>query len=351
MKAKHKIIRIRKATKYIYIIIAVMLILASSYDLLKKTSTKENVGTKTEQVYTYTNNFSYDYNVNLIENKYIKDEDLENKKIVYITDLINNIDLNLKYDYNADKKENLSYEYDVIGKIQAVYTKNGEEQKVIDRDETLVEKKTETQNSDKVSILENIKLDLKDKNELITDLKQKIGINVTAEYDVILNVTIKTNVQGKEVTNSYKSVVKIDLAEKVTEVSGDNNKSDTEYIAAEIEETKVTSYTIILDIIGIIIAIFILRYVSKAKVANTIKNEYKHELNKILKLCQDRIVMINSNPDVSEENITLVKDFGEIVKLSEELFKPILCFIDEKNEETWFSVVSNNVNYRYILRK
>lgn len=351
MKAKHKKAKIRKATKYIYIIIAIMLILISSYDLLKKTSTKENVGTKTEQVYTYTNNFSYDYNVNLIENKYIKDEDLTDKKIVYITDLIDNIDLNLKYNYNADKKENLSYEYEVIGKIQAVYTKNGDEQKVIDKDETLVKKKIETQNSDNVSILENITLDLKDKNELISELKQKMGINVTAEYDVILNVTVKTNVQGNEINDSYKSIVKIDLAEKVTDVSGDNNKSDTEYIAAEVKETKENSYTIIFDIIGIIIALFILRYVSKAKVVNTIKNEYKHELNKILKLCQDRIVMINSKPEVSEENITLVKDFGEIVKLSEELFKPILCFIDEKNEETWFNVVSNNVNYRYILRK
>lgn len=351
MKAKHKKTRIRKATKYIYIIIAIMLILISVYDLLKKTSAEENVGTKTEQVYSYTNNFSYDYNVNLIENKYIKNEDLEDKKIVYITDLIDNIDLNLNYNYNADKKETLSYEYEVIGKTQAVYTKNGDEQKVIDRDEILVEKTTETEDSDKVAILENIKLDLKEKNELITELKQKMGINVTAEYDVILNVTVKTKVQGKEINDSYKAVVKIDLAEKVTEVGGDNNKSDTEYIAAEIKEAKGTSYTIILDIIGIIIALFILRYVSKTKVANTIKNEYKHELNKILKLCQDRIVMINSRPEVSEENITLVKDFGEIVKLSEELFKPILCFIDEKNEETWFSVVSNSVNYRYILRK
>lgn len=351
MVEKHKRNKIRKTTKYIYLIIAIMLILISSFDLLKKTSTQENVGIKTKQVYSYTNNFSYDYNVNLIENKFISDNDLINKNIVYITDLIDNIDLILKYDYQADKNANLNYEYEVIGKLQAIYTKNGDEQKIIDRDEVLLEKKTDTQNTDKISVLENLNLDLKDKNELILDLKQRMGINVTAEYDVILNVTIKTAVQGKEVVDSYKSNIKIDIADKVTEISGDNNKSDTQYIAAEIEEKKGTPYTIVLDIIGIIIAIFILRYVSKAKVANTIKNEYKHELNKILKLCQDRIVMINSKPEVSEENVTIVKDFGEIVKLSEELFKPILCYIDEKNEETWFSVVSNNVNYRYILRK
>jgi hypothetical protein len=333
------------------IIIATLLIFISTYDILKIFSNEDNVGTKTEQIYSYINNFKYDYNVNLIKNKYIEDEDLINKNIIYITDLIDNIDLNFNYEFQADKTEDLIYEYEIIGRTKAVYTKNGKEETVLEKDETLKEKESDSVNSDKVDVIEDVKLDLKEKNELITDLKQKMGINVTAQYEVILNISVKTNVQGEEVNDNITYSVKIDLAEKVTEISGENNKSNTEYIATNVKNEKAKPITLVFDIIIIVISLIVLRFVSKAKVANTIRNEYKQELNKILKLCQDKIVMIKTKPDSTEENTTLVRDFGEIVKLSEELFKPILCYIDEENEQAWFSVVSNNVNYRYILKK
>ena len=47
----------------------------------------------------------------------------------------------------------------------------------------------------------------------------------------------------------------------------------------------------------------------------------------------------------------VVKDFGEIVKVSEELFKPILYWISPRNDEAWFTVMSHGVTYRYILKK
>jgi hypothetical protein len=61
--------------------------------------------------------------------------------------------------------------------------------------------------------------------------------------------------------------------------------------------------------------------------------------------------MIDTKPETTEKNITIVSDFGELAKLSEELFKPILCYIDEENGQTWFTVVSDNAKYRYILKK
>ena len=73
-------------------------------------------------------------------------------------------------------------------------------------------------------------------------------------------------------------------------------------------------------------------------------------MNRILRLCQDKIVKVSTRPEVTG-NIVVVRDFGEIVKLSEELFKPILYYMDTETEEAWFSVMSNNVTYRYILKK
>ena len=55
--------------------------------------------------------------------------------------------------------------------------------------------------------------------------------------------------------------------------------------------------------------------------------------------------------EISEANLIEVKDFGEIIKLSEELYKPILYWSSKEEEESWFCVVTNSVSYRYILKK
>lgn len=108
---------------------------------------------------------------------------------------------------------------------------------------------------------------------------------------------------------------------------------------------------IIVDIIILLVAIVILKDVVKSRTTNRVKNEFKQELNRILKLCQDKIVQISTKPSDKEEDIVNVKGFGEIVKVSEKLFKPILYYYDSIKEEAWFSVMSNGTTYRYILRK
>lgn len=342
--------RIRKSTKYIFIVVAVILILISASDILTKTSQDQNVGRKTKQVYSYTNKFKYDYNVNLVDNEYTEGMNFSDANIAYLTDLIKNIDLNLEYEYNGDTNSNLKYEYEVIGKTQAVYTKDGEEQKIIEKDETLVEKVTESKTTNKIKISKPITLDLKSKNTLLQDMKQKMNINFAATYTVMLKVNVKTEVSDEPIDVTTTPIVTIDLAEKTTQIKGENNIEKTEYVAKQMP-TQSGKITLVLDAILIIVAIVLLKYASSAKVTNRIKNEYKHELNRLLKLCQDRIVRVNTKPETNTENTVSVKDFGEIVKLSEELFKPILCYIDDQKDEAWFSVISNNVDYRYVLKK
>lgn len=84
---------------------------------------------------------------------------------------------------------------------------------------------------------------------------------------------------------------------------------------------------------------------------NKTRNEFRQELNRILRLCQDKLVQVSSKLEVDAVNVIDVKDFGEIVKVSEELFKPILYWVSPRNDEAWFTVMSHGVSYRYILKK
>ena len=346
MKAKNKI---RKSTKIIYTIIAIIILIFSFYEFFKGTQS-DTINTQKEQIYTYKNKFKYDYKVNLLENKYMSENQTENQT-AFVTDLMDTTTLNLNYEYNADKNTNIQGEYSVIGRMEVVYTRDGEEQKIWKDEDILVETKSINETANILKIQEELNIDLKDKNKLLKDFEQQMGMSVEAHYYVILNVKLNTEVEKKPIEVEFKPTVQIELAKKTTKITGNNNQEETEYVSTEHETIAGNKvFNLIIGIIGIVVAIAILRYLSKFRTANIIRNEFKQELNRILKICQDKIVQVDAKPITSPEDTVTVKDFGEIVKVSEELFKPILYYYDNEKEEAWFSVMTGKIAYKYILK-
>ncbi len=341
--------KMRKSMKYGITIFAIILMLLSFFSLEQNLS-KENIKTKTKEIYKYTNKFNYDYKVNLIENKYMNEED-DDKTLVYVTDLIDTTQIFMNYEYLADKESQIKYDYLIEGNMKVVYIKDGEEQKIIDEKETIIEKNDQEFSGNDLKINESFDIDLKSKNEMLNDFKQKMGMNIDAKYIITLKVKVNTNIEENEVNSDYQSIVQINLAEKTTKISGENNKEESKYISKEYNvSVEKNIYIIIFDIILIVISIIILIYLRGFKIANNITNEYRKELNKILKLCQDKIVQVNTNPN-ENDNIIDVKDFEEIVKVSEELFKPILYYFDNENQEAIFCVITGKITYRFILKR
>ena len=350
MKTKFKN-KMRKSTKYGVTIVSIIVLIFSFINFIK-TMQKENMKTFTKEIYKYTNKYNYNYKVNLISNKYMTNEEIKDKNLAYVTDLIDNIKLDLNYDYTANKNSEIKCTYSVVGLMQAVYTKNGEEQKIWEKEETLLNEKELKSASDNIQINEKLKLDLKEKNNLINNFKQQLGMTIEAKYTVKLKIKVTTDIEGKEIVDEIEPFINIDLAEKTTKIKGENNTENTEYISKDYKVTQKSSvFRMIIDIILMITAIYALRYVSKSKIANVVRNEYKYELNRILKICQDKIVQVSTRPNDEEIEVVYVKDFGEIFKVSEELFKPILYYNAKENEEAWFSVMSGKTSYRFVLKK
>lgn len=352
MRANKKV-KMRKSIRYFYLTSSILILVCSSVYLLKTLVSAENYSVRNEEIYSYKNSFNYDYKVNIMKNPYIEESYLEMKEEAYVTDLIQSIDLNLNYKYDANVESNVEYEYSVKGFLEATYTKDSEVQKVWEKEYSLLDTKKETKNTDIINIKENLKLDLRDENNLVKRFEQEMGMNIDAKYIVILEIKTNTNVEGEKVSNKYISSVNIDLAEKTTKVKGENNKEDKKYISKQVEEqVEFNVVSIIIALALDVLAIIIIRYIySRTSSTNRIRNEYRQELNRILRLCQDKIVQVNTQYDMKNERIVDVKDFGEIIKVSEELFKPILYWSAKDREEAWFSVVSNHVTYRYILTK
>lgn len=350
MKA-YKKKRIRKSTRYFYIAIATVMFICSCGYILSSFVNNKTI-TKHENIYNYTNKFKYNYSVNLINNKYIDEPTLGMEENAYVTDLIDNINMNLIYQYEGSKQTVVKYDYEVVGTLQGIYTYNGMEQRVWTKKYNVLEKQEKQAEDGNILIDENLNLDLFAQNALVKDFEQQMGMTINAKLILTLNVNTTTIVEGKQVTNKYISPISIDLGKKTTSILGENNKEETKYISKEVEIPKQNlGIQMVISIVTLLVSIIMYRYVlTKTQPINKIKNVYKYELNKILRLCQDKIVQVSAEPDVTATTIIDVKDFGEIIKVSEELFKPILYWASKEKDEAWFYVMSNSVTYRYILK-
>lgn len=346
-RMKYRKNRIRKSTKYTLLTISVLLMFFSAFNLLK-IMISNNVQTHTREIYEYNNKFKYNYNVNTLPNKYGKYLMYDDSNRAYATDLIDNTDFEFNYAYKGDKISDLYANYKIIGKMQSMYEKDGKEQKILEEETILKEDTLIKEEADSLDIKEKINVDLKEMNELLIDFKQKTGIPLNSTYTITLKVEVDTVIENKNVTAKYESSVLMDLAEKTTRITGDNNKEETQYISAEMVKSSKNTFIIIISYIGLIITIILLKFISNAKVTTKIKNNYRRELNRILRICQDKTIKINSIPEMEEKSVITVKDISEIVKLSEELFKPILYYHDEENEKSHFFVMTNTMSYTYI---
>lgn len=345
-------IKVRKSTKYFCIII-ISIIFAISFSVIFNYFVGERKYVTNEKIYEYKNVFSHEYKVNLKDNKYIPDKSLSMDKNAYVTDLIDNIDLDFVYKYNADKVSDINYTYQIKGIINGIYTKDSKEQEIIEREYILKEPNTVTVNTDNININEKLILDLEDKNILINDFEKEIGISVDTRFNVIFEVKMDTIVEGEKVEIKKDHIVSIGLADKVTFIETQETKDEVESVYKKVEHEKEKSLiALIINIVLVIISIYSYVFVfTRFQTVNKIKNEFRTELNRIIKLCKEKLVQVDNLNDSSSQNIIFVKDFEEIYRISEEVFKPILYWISPKNNEAYFTVISDEMTYRYILKR
>ncbi len=352
-KNKAKKIKIRRSVRNTYITILLIIMCLSIFILQNSFNSEKNQAFIKTNIYEYNNKYLYSYDVTLIDNSYIDDESVPDKN-VYVTDLMNNVNVNMTYTYEANQSSDIEYNYQIIGNLEATYSKDGEEQKVWKKTDVIVPTKDLCVTSDKVEINENFELNMGDKIQMVKDFQQELGIQVQTKYTILLEITTKTNILGQDVINTYSPDLFFDITSKTTTISTTTENTAKPQIVTKMvqEENEFSQIKVIFGSIMFVVALVVLIVLLvKTRNNNTVRNEYKIELNKILKGCDEKIVEVNSRIDTSGQGLVDVREFDEVLKVSEELFKPILYWNNEKDEESWFCVLGNNMIYRYVLKR
>ena len=78
------------------------------------------------------------------------------------------------------------------------------------------------------------------------------------------------------------------------------------------------------------------------------KDDYRREVNKILRRFSDEVVVANEGVEFDYPS-SLVADFKQLIKFSQNLSKPIVYI--EKPDRAQFYILCDNVVYKYEIKK
>ena len=343
-------LKLRQSTRVFFVITALVLFAMSSKNIYVNLFERKERKIEKE-LYSYSNIYNLDYKVNIKPNQFITEEFLE-KDQTYVSDLIDSLTMDIKYDYNSSSDTEILYSYKIDAIITANYNKDGNNYNIWNKTYNIKEADNQSANKN-INIRENINVDYNKYHAEIKNFRQSMGMTIDACINIRLTVNTSTNINSQEVKNEYVSDFSITAGDKIAKVEGKSTDSNEKHITDKsIIKSNLNIVSTVINIIILLISIYTIYYIrNKTKILYSIKNDFKLELNRILKSCQDRIIIVKNKVELEQDSTIDVKDFGELIKLSEELYKPILYWISEDNEEAWFSVISNKINYRFILKK
>ncbi len=301
----------------------------------------------------YEEKSDIDYRVFLKENHFFETPYLP-KNQVYITSLIDKIDVDLKYDLTFANARSGSYSYTIKGLISAdLQTGNSNYwQKEYVLKEGVVEN---FENKNLVSITENLSIDYDTYNDLLMEFKKEYGLSINGYLKIFLYITTGLDSEFTDEKIVKESVMSLSIPltkatiEVPIEIKAPNEKSilstgmihsdDTKYNILKISGFSLMGISAIAAVLSVLLFVK-----SKEK-----QYYYIKKVNNILKTYDSIIVNVKNIPSLKDLKVIDVSEFNELLDAHSEVRLPInYCDYDDRAE---FVLFNDLMAWRYTIEK
>jgi len=303
--------------------------------------------------FSYNEKSNLDFKTCLKENEYFTEVCLP-KDRQYIANLIEYIDADFKYNFNASGLFDYNYTYSIIARIVAT-EKNDSNKILYDKSETLLDSKTtEMKNSREFSIAENVKIDYVKYNELMNSFRKDYTLTLDSNLIVTLNINVDgayENIDDKIVSNQSIDL-KIPLSEQTLDIG--MNYKDINISESYKKEDRDTDFnkmlyialSICFSLLTITTVVLLLNFIKKITKE---KSNYEKMLEKILREFNQIIVETKNVPNFKDYNIISISSFEELLDVRETISKPIL-YIKIHSQKSCFMIIDGEEIFQYVLK-
>ncbi|HCX61398.1 MAG TPA: hypothetical protein DHU59_03060, partial [Clostridiales bacterium] len=258
---------------------------------------------------------------------------------LYITEFVDYIDADLKYEFTGERDAEIKGNYDITAKVKG-YIGDGEKITNIWEKDFPIKQVKEFNNKDgKVSINEKINLNIDEYNLFVKDITETSKINCQTSLTLSMNINLEGTTDRGNIEEIMSPSITIPLDVPMFEITGNNIDKpgaieETVNELLPVNKSQVISYAVILSVF--VIALIILIFFTAA---SPVKDSLEKALGKIFKKHGERLVALGSDIDIRDAIV--VKSIEDLIKISDEIGKPILYKYSENYKEINKFYVSN----------
>ncbi len=301
----------------------------------------------------YNEKKDIDYKIYLKENNFFETPYLE-KNHTYIASLIDYVLIDYNYNFSIDTKVSGSYSYYIKGTISA--NKDDTEEAYWSKDYILSEKVTKKyDNTDKINIESEIKVDYQQYNSLLNDFKSKYGVSMDGQLTISLVVEndMENELFGRTIEKQSNVDLRIPLTSATIEIPVSTNEADGNgSLFSDTIQENVLFFTIV-KYVGytcFVVAAITLIFAIRATITMIkSENKYNKTLRKILKTYDNIIVNTDAVPDLKHINVIEVTSFNELIDAHGEVRKPINYTSTKVGAS--FILIGGDIAWRFDLKK
>jgi hypothetical protein len=340
-----------KLNKNIRLTVIVLLSLAACFMLYKLGEAflspklvEENV-----PLYSYNQQANINYKVNLKANPIYEEKTLGENQ-VYIENFVNNIDTQFTYDFAGEEELKLNGTYEIIAVVEGAVEGGEEKSPLWSRQYTLKPKTEFSTNDQKLSIKENITVDLNKYKKFAAQVQEQSKVNADTSLKIIWNL----NMEGEngKINEQLSPTMIIPLNQQYFKVGGTLTQDkpgaveESKEVKNLLRVSKIKKFGVGAGV-SILLLVLIVLYTRSQKEIDPIKKELKV----IFKKHGNRLVALEEETIPGIGNLSHVKTFEDLVRIADEIGQPILYIKFNKSSYQFFVSHNNHKSFVYRLEE
>ena len=306
---------------------------------------------KEEEKFNYRTTNNINYKVHLQPND-LFDEQYIGMDKQYATDVIEWIEIDFANTLSVSRSAIIEYDYEILATLIGTYSSDSsrKETEIWPKNFVLLDRVNGRVTKARNVIKEKIELDFPYYNQLVNDFKKELRLNIDAQFTIIMTINYKVRVGGEIIKKTEELSLEFPLGKAAFSIKTNVPDKYEEVIYEPIgSHLIINTPFVLLGIIFLLIALILFITFIKKIITLNKKSEYASMLNKIIKNFGDVIAESKTPVDSSKYEILEIVEFEDLVDIQSEVRIPIIYFEKTKNLEGWFTLVHNDLLYRYIL--
>lgn len=337
--------KLNRIHRLVILIVTGILVLVSTYAFISELAVTKY---ENQVITTFSANNKADisYEVYLKPNSLYEERILEKGKMA-ITQYVDYIGINCSYEYNSPQKADISGSYEILADVEC-YSTQQDSQVTIWKRTFILQPKTgfEKTQSQRLNIFQSLDIPLSQYNDFVKVISDESGINAQTKMTIYMNISAKAVSEEGIVEDILSPSMIVPLNVNYFNIEGTLEQEKPMSIEKTVQVPVPVDYTRVYFMIAadvlLLAALVCILVFTRGIEADPRERLLKSVFNKH----GDRMVALKSEIDESVEYRYEVNSIEDLVRISDEVEKPIIYrYSEDHNKINRFYVVHERELY------